>query len=63
MKHNLIIYDMKFVEKCNLNSIIDVLIHGYGFKCLYLKNVFTMLTSAPWSLFLKIVFKNYVLFI
>ncbi len=54
---------MKFVEKCNLNSIIDVLIHGYGFKCLYLKNVFTMLTSAPWSLFLKIVFKNYVLFI
>jgi hypothetical protein len=30
MKHNLIIYDITFVEKYNLNSIIDVLIHGYG---------------------------------
>jgi hypothetical protein len=33
MKHNLIICYMKFVEKYNVNSIIDVLIHGYGFKC------------------------------
>jgi hypothetical protein len=30
---------MKFVEKYNVNSIIDVLIHGYGLKCLYFKNV------------------------
>jgi len=43
MKHNLIIYDMTFVEKYNVNSIIDVLIHGYGFKCHYFKNVLTML--------------------
>ncbi len=26
---------MTFVEKYKLNSIIDVLIHGYGFKCHY----------------------------
>jgi hypothetical protein len=37
MKHNLIIYDMTFAKKYNVNSIIDVLIHGYGFKCHYLK--------------------------
>jgi hypothetical protein len=30
MKHNLIIYNMRFVEKYNVNSIVDVLIHGYG---------------------------------
>ncbi len=43
MKHNLIIYDMTFVEKYNVNSIIDVLIHCYGLKCHYFKNVLTML--------------------
>ncbi len=26
---------MTFVEKYNVNSIIDVLIHGYGFQCHY----------------------------
>jgi hypothetical protein len=34
---------MTFVEKYNVNSIIDVLIHGYGLKCDYFKNVLTML--------------------
>jgi hypothetical protein len=33
---------MNFVEKYNVNSIIDVLIHGYGLKCYYSKNVLTM---------------------
>jgi hypothetical protein len=32
-----IIYDMTFVEKYNVNSIIDVLIHGYGLKCHFKK--------------------------
>jgi hypothetical protein len=35
MKHNLIIYDMTFLEIYNVNSIVDVLIHGYGLKCHY----------------------------
>jgi hypothetical protein len=43
MKHNLIIYNMTFVEKYNVNSIVDVLIHGYGLKCHYFKNVLTVL--------------------
>jgi hypothetical protein len=43
MKHNIIIYDMTFVEKYKLNSIIDNLIRGYGFKCQYLRNKITML--------------------
>jgi hypothetical protein len=34
---------MTFVEKYNVNSIIDVLIHGYGFKCHNIKNVVIML--------------------
>jgi hypothetical protein len=37
MKHNIIIYDMTFVFKNILNSIIDKLVHGYGFKCHYYK--------------------------
>jgi hypothetical protein len=43
MKHNLIIYDITFVEKYIVNSIIDALIHGYRLKCHYFKNVLTML--------------------
>jgi len=31
MKHNLILYDITFVEHYNVNFIIDVF-HGYGFK-------------------------------
>jgi hypothetical protein len=34
---------MTFVEKYNVNSIINVLIHDYGFKYHYFKNVLTML--------------------
>jgi hypothetical protein len=42
MKHNLILYDITFVEYYNINSIIDVF-HGYGFKCHYFQNVLTIL--------------------
>jgi hypothetical protein len=37
------IYDMTFVEKHNLNSIIDVLVHGCGLKYHYLKKKLIML--------------------
>jgi hypothetical protein len=50
MTHNLIIYDITFAEKYNVNSIIDIFC-GYGFKCYYLKNLnyitINMLTSTP----------------
>jgi hypothetical protein len=42
MKHNLIIYDITFVESYNINSIIDVF-HGFGLKCHYFKNVLIIL--------------------
>jgi hypothetical protein len=42
MKHNLIIYDITFVEWYNVNSIIDVF-HGYGLKWNVFKNVLIIL--------------------
>jgi hypothetical protein len=42
MKHNLIIYDITFVEWYNENSIIGKF-HGYGLKWHYFKNVLTIL--------------------
>jgi hypothetical protein len=39
MKHNLIIYDITFVEWYNENSIIGKF-HGYGLKWHYFKNVY-----------------------
>jgi hypothetical protein len=38
MEHNLILYDIKFVEEYNVHFIIDVF-HGYGLKCHYFQNV------------------------
>jgi len=34
MKHNLILYDISFVEQYNVTFIINVS-DGYGFKCHY----------------------------
>jgi hypothetical protein len=38
MEHNLIIYDITFVEQYNVNYIINVF-DGYGLKCHYFQYV------------------------
>jgi len=42
MKHNLVLYDITFVESYNVKSNINVF-DGYGFKCHYFQHVLTIL--------------------
>jgi hypothetical protein len=42
MKHNLILYDITFLELYNVKSIIN-LFDGYGLKCHYFQYVLTIL--------------------